>query len=247
MIRRPTRKPLPHLDLGFDSRARQVSADISRIANRVLDRGLIAVPGMSMREIFGYCGTVDGAGNMTIEFSEGTFTFKDGFVLERSGIRLVGKGRATVFERSEDTTSVGSLLVAEGDRICIEGITFNDTGDNSRACIDVTGDKCVVKNCIFLDCYSAIDVNGASGAVISGNYIDVMRSVANGIHVKGGSSDGIVSGNVCEQTGIGAAIYFDDATLRFVIIGNQPFPGGDVSYRAADGHVASGNLGIDVR
>jgi nitrous oxidase accessory protein NosD len=197
---------------------------------------------MTIKEILGTCGTIDGAGRLTVQLSEGTFTFKDAIVLNRPDITFRGRGRATIFERTEDNGARAYLFDLTARGIELDGIFFNDVGDNDYAAVQISGDRCVVRNCIFGDCYRAVQVSGASGARVENNYVEEARDSSYAILIENAATDGIVSGNIIEESGLTEDIYFNDATLRFAIVGNQTF-NGRISYRGADGHAAAGNPG----
>jgi hypothetical protein len=199
---------------------------------------------MTMRDILATCGTISGSGTLTVTFSEGTFSFKDGVELARPNLVFRGQGHATILEREAVATghSLTSLWLLSGEGIVVEGFRVKDS-TGTGAAFKVTGDRCVVRDCVFEDCFLAVELNGSEGSRVVDNHVYEIRDTDYAIRVTNGSSDGVVSGCVVEPSGITASIYFDDATLRFAIVGNQTFPGGEISYRGADLHVAAGNPG----
>ena len=244
---RPDRRALPVLRIAGDNRIRQMSETIARVAERVDDFGLIATPDMSMRDIISHCGTVGDAGELNIVLSEGPWTFKDGYVIDRPNVHFWGQAGNTVFERhrldADVTARSGAILSLEASNISVSGIMFNESKSVSYPAVKILGPRCVVSRCFFEDCYQAVVVNGsaATGVRVSDNYVKAARNSTTAILVESSAAHGVISGNVVESSHT-KDIKLDAGTLRFAIVGNQTF-NGTIEYTAANGHSAAGNPG----
>lgn len=244
MKTRPQRRSVPFLRITGDNRLRQFSKAIENVVTRLDDFGLIATPDMSWREIMAHCGTVSGAGSLNIMFSEGTWTFKNGVVLNRPRVHLWAQGGNTVFERHQADADVTErvLLTIKARNVTINGIRFNESQSTSSAAVKAEGSECVVSRCIFDDCFRAIEVDdGAVGVRLLDNYVRSARDTVHAIRVLGAATDGVISGNVIASTHT-KDIKLENATLRYAIVGNNTF-NGTIEYRGADGHAAAGNPG----
>lgn len=228
-----------------DPQLRSISEGLLRVARRVEDRGVVAVPGMSMGEILSTCGTVDGAGTLTVTFSEGTFSFRDGADIDRKNVVFRGQGHSTVLERSVGSSHAQEQLWRfRGEGVVVEGFRVVDSA-GSGAAVLLEGNRSVVRNCVFEDCHQAVAVSGASGVRLVDNHVIGVRNSNYALFVTGASHDGVIAGNVIEQTGLLADIFLDSGCLRWVVGNNQTF-GGAVKFTDVDGHSVSGNAGGSV-
>jgi len=237
---RPNRGAAANARPGLDPRLRNITASLDRLTKRVADRGLVATPDMSMKDIITHCGTKAAAGELNVFLSEGTWSFYEGFTLARGQVYFWGVPGATVFERHIDNSE--PLLTVSGREVGLFGIRFDDAEEDTEATIKVTGSRCEIKDCVFDDCYRAIDVSGGNAQRIDGNRVIACRDTSYAIKVMNASTDGIMSNNTIEQASLTADIFFEDATLRWAVVGNQTL-NGTISHRGADAHSVAGNPG----
>ena len=237
---RPNRNPTPFSRPGVDPRIRFITQALDALSRKISDRGFLATPDMSMRDVIAQCGTKSDSGDINVFFSEGTWTFRDNFTISRPRVYLWGIPGATVFERHVDNGK--PMLTLSGREVSLNGIRFEDSKEDTGAAIKVTGGRSSVSQCVFDDCYRAIEVAGGGGQRLLDNYVISCRATDFAIAITNRSTDGIASGNVIEQASLAADIFLDSGCKRWVLSGNQTF-NGNIRYTETDGHVESGNSG----
>jgi len=245
MKRRNTRKKITTARIGLDPRLRNLSASIANVRDRVAEFALVATPDMTLRDIIAHCGTLSTSGHLDVFFTDGTWTFKDGVSISRPRVNFWSLGNNTVFERHKSATGTRPLLELRAEEITLNGIRFNDTGTNLGPAVKVTEDRCVVRNCTIEDSWRAIEVNGADGVRVLDNHVLASRDTDYSIYVTGSSVDGIMVGNIVEQAGLTANIFFDTGSARWVIANNQTLSG-KIRFTDTDGHATTSNSGSSI-
>jgi len=240
MKTRPLRAPAAWARPGLDPRIRNLTNALNLLSNKVMDHGLVATPDMSMGDVIAHCGTVVTGGDLNVFFSEGTWSFKEGYTINRPKVYFWGIPGATVFERHIDNTA--PLLTLAGREVSISGIRFDDTAEDTEATVKITGSRAVVSGCVFEDCFQAIEANGGTGIRILDNYVISCRATTCAINITNNSTDGIVMANIIEQAGLSADICLDAGSARWAIVGNQTF-NGSIRYTDTDGHSEAGSPG----
>ena len=230
------------------NRDRGLSQVLDTLATRLADIGLVATPDMSMREIVGMASSGGTSPNgHRVLLSEGVWFFKDGgFEIAKQSVHLISlsPGR-TIFKR-EGTTATAPLLTLSGVDVRLSGIQFDDE-DDSQACIKVTGDNAVIQDCLFEDCFRAVEVNGANRVQIKDNVVVSNRDTNYGFLITGTSVENRVTNNSFE-TDAGQPtepIYFGDDVDYSLALGNIAKTGGRIisTSGSATGNVTGSGTG----
>jgi len=212
------------------------------------DLGLVAHPGMSLRQIMSAAGSggIGGEG-LRVLLGEGTWHIgPDGLSIARERIQLVAlsPGR-TIFKRTNASgRATDNMVRVEADHVLLDGIRFYDESDILGA-VEISEDFCTVRNCLFDDCYAAVYANGAKYLRLTDNTVLASREPSRTVLLAGVSNDNIVQGWIFKSTHLILAptIYAGDTVGRTSFVGNVTGSLGVISYKMHLGNVDDGNTG----
>jgi len=200
---------------GQDERFRGVMARVEQIAQRQLYSGPIITPKTTIAEAVAGLGKEGGR----LLLSEGIWNFTNTLDITQANVQLISTSPGnTVFKKK--STSGRPAILLSGQECVLEGIRFSDgstTADDKT--VDVSGDLCVVRNCVFADVNIGVYASGIDYLTIENcHFLDSNQA---GIYITGTSKMGAYRGNMFKVfPGGGYGIYLDDNVSDSMIVGN---------------------------
>lgn len=223
--RAPDMRREGHSVFTTDWRLRDIGRQIESVNQSAYNRGPIFTPETTIRSIIS---NLHPAGGIAL-LGEGTWDFVNYEMPDstRNNITLmsVAPGR-TIFRRTKVTAR--AMLHMKGTGHQVIGIRFDDDNSTGPA-VKFDDNRCALINCVAEMVHQLVEVDTADWCEIVGNRI--IESRDKGVLFTGRCKGGIISGNIFEDCGSNA-VYLDDSTDHTVIVGNNFFDGGTISYKA---------------
>lgn len=209
-----------------DWRLRDIGRQIEAVRAATYSRGPVFTPETSVSEIIS---TLHKGGGIAL-LGEGTWDFADGYVMgddTRTNITLmsVAPGR-TVFRRTKATSD--PMLHLKGTEHRVIGIRFDDDNSTGPA-VRFDDSRCEIINCVAESVYQLVEVNSADWCVIAGNRVISARN--RGVYLNGRCQGCIIRDNIFESC-TADDVYLDDSAVHAVIMGNNFYNGGTISYKS---------------
>tara|TARA_Y100001970_G_scaffold6337_1_gene7242 strand:+ start:13913 stop:14674 length:762 start_codon:yes stop_codon:yes gene_type:complete len=211
IVRRDFRRP--QIVWTGDHKLRKIGRQLeaTQLTNRTI--GPIASPTRSINEIIGLLG--DGGGRVFL--TEGEWIFNENLSTNRNSIHLASTspGR-TVFKRPLAKSSSTEVMSFTGNDVILDGIRFIDEGNSTPTyMISMSGQRCVIKNCVFEDVYGGIKITGDWCAIRDCTFI---TATGRAIEFSGTARNGIVIGNIIQSGG--GDVHLGDSVTRTGVLYN---------------------------
>lgn len=168
---------------------RQMAARVEALERQLKALGQIGTKHQSLRELAlgGFSGGTASEGHRVL-LSEGTYRFQTGeFVLNVPRVHLVGIGGPVVFRRDSNVvpTTRKAIVSITAARVRLSGIVFEETVSTDVAAVAVSAAEVVIEDCIFNDCWQAVEIATANDVTVRNCLVRASRDTGKAFDVTG--------------------------------------------------------------
>lgn len=245
-----TRQPGPRIGtiptgLGRTRFDRTLAAAVISARSVAVHRPVIVAPGESIGRAIRRLGRDGG----TIMLANGRWPSRQMLTISTPNVTIVGSARSVLIRRIRPVPDTRPLIYVTADNVRLINLTFDDSV-TQKPCIEfdgVTGG--LIEGCRFIDCYKAVELDGATGIQVHKNFILACRNGRQAVGLVA-ASECIVSYNEAAAINAAESIYGDDTSARCSFVGNAVGSGGTLSYKGGLGSNEAGttpDTGVTVR